>query len=376
VDYQTLTPFKALDVLKIAEIYQLEGLHQFLVKYVQSSINDNNIFKLLQQCDNSGVEKGKQICLEYAITHEDLFTSGDARVEVLGFKLYQEVTTALLKAKKAEKSEVKLAFEDPIIENFKTIYESESKDTTFSLQGQEIKVHKAILLNQSPELTEFIIENEKKNTSIYTLDPKYNYITGEAFNCLFKYFYYSEHRMDILYACQLYFFSRDMKLEKFCGVIETALGQKEFQIQSILPILNIAFSPLLSTNPELQKQLQTNGLRFAIENIAKIDFAALIVMSPLIGMHILKLLQQGLSENWNQIYQTTTPRERTIVRGPSWTFSAPEKNSKPLDVSEDYSENPEKSESGRKRTLERKKNSKSAASSSHEKKTPRKITKT
>jgi len=131
------------------------------VKYVQHHLAPDNIFKLLKQCDSSGVDKGKQICMEYAVDHEDLFTSAEA--EVLGFKLYQEVTTAILKAKKTEKHEVQLAYDDPIVSHFKSIYEADqTKDLSFSLHNEEIKVHRAIIVNQSTQLTEFILNEEKK----------------------------------------------------------------------------------------------------------------------------------------------------------------------------------------------------------------------
>jgi hypothetical protein len=379
VDYGTFTPFKAIEVLKVSGIYKMEGLHQFCIKYVQSSINEDNIFKLLQNCDNIGSEKGKQICMEYAVLHEDLFTSAEA--EVLGFKLYQEVTTAILKAKKQEKHEVKLAYEDPIVENFKTIYESDTKDTTFFLQGEEIKVHKAILMNQTPEIIELVIENEKKNNQYYTLDPKFNNITPGALDAMFRFFYYHETKMDILHACQLFLFSREMKLTKLSHTIEIVLNQKDFSLHSLLPILDVAFSPLMSTNQELQKQLQTNGLRFAVENIDKIDFASLQFMSPVIGMYILKLLQQGLSESWDIIAQSATPRIQSerITRGSSFTVFT-EKDKSKNDLIEDITVSETTSNSTRRRvkhnTLDRKKKSTSSEKVTETRKTPRKATKT
>jgi len=164
IDHSSLNPSKAVDIMKISGIYKMVGLHQICVKYIQNSLAPDNIFKLLKQCDSNGVEKGKQICMEYAVDHEDLFTSAEA--EVLGFKLYQEVTTAILKAKKTEKHEVQLAYEDPIVSHFKSIYEADTtKDLVFSLQNEEIKVHRAILMIQSPQLTELIINEEKKKFS-------------------------------------------------------------------------------------------------------------------------------------------------------------------------------------------------------------------
>jgi len=37
------TPPKAIEVLKLAGIYKMEGLYQFCVKYIHQSITDKNI---------------------------------------------------------------------------------------------------------------------------------------------------------------------------------------------------------------------------------------------------------------------------------------------------------------------------------------------
>jgi len=354
IDTKELNPLKAVEVMKIAGIYKLEGLHQYCVKFVQNSISPDNIFKLLKHCDSNGVEKGKQICIDYAVDHDELFTSASAEHEVLGFKLYQEVTTAILKAKKSEKHEVQLAHDDPIVPNFKAIYESDtSKDISFSFQSEEIKVHKAILLEQSPQLTELIFEESKKNSQILTLDPmRYGNITTDAFDSMFRFFYYNEQHMDIIHACQLFLFAREMKLEKLTLTIQNVLSHSDFSLHSILHILEVSFSPLMDINPELQRQLQDNGLRYALQNIDKIDFLPLRTMSPTIGMQLLILLQRILADSWSEIYNSSSPRitsDRTL-RAASFTHGGSPEKSK-SDVSEELSSD----RGDRKRTLDRKK---------------------
>jgi hypothetical protein len=183
----------------------------------------------------------------------------------------------------------------------------------------------------------------------------------------------------MLVSCFL--FSREMKLTKLSHTIEIVLNQKDFSLHSLLPILDVAFSPLMSTNQELQKQLQTNGLRFAVENIDKIDFASLQFMSPVIGMYILKLLQQGLSESWDIIAQSATPRIQSerITRGSSFTVFT-EKDKSKNDLIEDITVSETTSNSTRRRvkhnTLDRKKKSTSSEKVTETRKTPRKATKT
>jgi len=247
------------------------------------------------------------------------------------------------------------------VANFKSIYEFDNlKDMSFSLQAEEIKVHRAILLNQSPQLTELIYEESKKNPQILSLDPRYGNITAEAFDSMFRFFYYNEHHMDIIHACQLFLFAREMKLDKLSIVIQNVLRDSDFSLHSILHILDVAFSPLMEINPELQRQLQENGLRFALQNVDKIDFLPLRLMSPLIGMQLLILLQRALGENWAEIYQSSSPRiissDRSL-RAASYTntTSSPEKSKS--DISEELSDR-----SDRKRTLDRKKKQKSSNS--------------
>jgi len=94
-------------------------------------------------------------------------------------------------------------------------------------------------------------------------------------------------------------------------------------------------------------------------------------MSPLIGMNILKLLQQGLTESWDIIAQTSTPRIQSerIVRGSSFT----EPKTKPEII--DLDTNSETTHHQRRRTLDRKKKSTSTDKVT-ERKAPRKATKT
>jgi len=283
--------------------------------------------------------------MDYAVSHEHLFTS--ALTDVLGLKLYQEVMGAILKGKK-EKAEVHLAFDDPIINDFKNVYESDTKDIVFSLKSEEIKVHKAMLLYQSAPLTEFITEEIKKNQPVWSLDPKYSNITAHAFDSMFRFFYYGSHQLDVIDACQLFVFAREMNLEKLSHLIEAVLARKEFSLVSIIGILDIAFSPLLNSSPELQKQLQDNGIQYAVTNIDKIDFSSLMQRSPLIGMNILSLLQQALGPSWASISAETTltsiSSEKLLPSYPSelsrHSFSDPA-------ISEDMSEKSETSKRGR-----------------------------
>jgi len=252
----------------------------------------------------------------------------------------------ILKGKK-EKAEVQLAFDDPIINDFKNVYESDTKDVLFTLKGEDIKVHKAMLLYQSAPLTEFVTEEVRKNLPVWTLDPKYSNITAHAFDSMFRFFYYGSHQLDVIDACQLFVFAREMNLDKLTNLIEAVLARKEFSLVSIISILDIAFSPLLSSSPDLQNQLQDNGIRYAVTNIDKIDFSSLMQRNPLIGMNILTLLQQALGQSWATISsETTLTSAASEKRLTSYPELSRQSMSDPA-ISEDISEKSESSKRGR-----------------------------
>jgi len=306
-----------VDTMKIAGVYKLEGLYQFCIKYVLESITRDNISKLLKHCDATGAATGRQLCIDFAVNRDTRFTSGD--IEILGQKLYSEVTAAQLKSKKQDKPEVQMAYEDPIVNDFKTVYESDTKDIIFNLQGQEVKVHKSFLLIQSAEFTQLVNEESRKNPNVLSLHQKYCTISSGAFDSMFRFFYYGFKNFDILHACQLFLFAREMRLDKLSIAIEFALSKKDFNQQSILPILDVAFNPLLNSNPDLQKQLQENGLKYAVQNVDKIDFGVLMYMSPIVGMNILISIQHVLGNNWAN-YSEATSTINDLPKSPSFNI--------------------------------------------------------
>jgi len=148
------------------------------------------------------------------------------------------------------------------------------------------------------------MKRAKKNSVNFTLDPKYGNITVQAFDSMFRFFYYGVQHFDILHACQLFQFAKDMNLYKLSQTIEQVLSRKEFSEFSIIPLLDVAFNPLLNSNQDLQRQLQEDGLRYAVKHSDKIDFTLLQYLSPCVGMNILLLLQQTLRNNWGTISHT------------------------------------------------------------------------
>jgi len=116
-----------------------------------------------------------------------------------------------------------------------------------------------------------------------------------------KYFYYGEAAIDMLSACELFPFTKDFKLTKLCGLLEKIIGGQDITIATCLPVLDVAYNPLMNENNSLQVKLKLEGLDFAVSNLETIDFKPLEFMSPQISSHILQRLQQTIGPKWGML---------------------------------------------------------------------------
>jgi len=335
IDYRLFNPFKAVEVMRAASVFKIDRLNQMTQKYLQSSLTIDNIFKLLKFTDTMMVDTAKKICMEFALGNADFFTSASA--ESLGFKLYQEVTALMLKAHQGQKNptaaEIQVTADDTIVEDFKRIYASNSsKDVSFIIQGEDVKAHKAILIDQSTEFAALVngtLDDGKdpKDTPkrvpggpVY-LDEKYANISPGAIEAMFRLFYYAEQEMEVLHACQLFVFARDFNLVRLSMVIEKIISSGEVTATTALALLDVAYNPLMAENP-LQKRLKDGGMKFVIQNVDKIDFLPLQNMSPLIGTQILQQLQQVLAPNWRSMV-LSSPRSNGSESPRKFAVTAP-----------------------------------------------------
>jgi len=202
---------------------------------------------------------------------------------------------------------IDMSSEDTIIRDFKHIYGSTevSGDIAFNIHGEEIRAHKAILADQSAEFAAFIAHYEatkdpKKANAVY-LEDKYGRIQHKAFDGMLRYFYYGETGIDMLSACELVPFAKDFKLVKLCALLEKIVGGQDVAIPTCLPVLHVAYNPLMGENPSLQQKLKQEGLDYAVTNMDKIDFKPLEFMNPQISSHILQRLQQTIGNKWSSL---------------------------------------------------------------------------
>uniref|UniRef100_A0A6B2L3Q2 BTB domain-containing protein n=1 Tax=Arcella intermedia TaxID=1963864 RepID=A0A6B2L3Q2_9EUKA len=313
VDYRTFNPSKAIEVIRAATVLKVERLNQMCQKYLQSSLNIENIYKLLKYADHMNVEKAKQICMEFALGNADFFTSASA--ESLGFKLYQEVTALMLRAHKGDKpgnatNEIQVTMDDTIVEDFKRIYAANAtKDITFMIQGTEVKAHKAILLDHSTELNALVNQTDDQSHKIsrtpgfISLDEKHSEVSAPAFEALLRLLYYSDEELDMVHACQLYMFSRDYNLVRLSLLIEKVISNGEIAVNNVIPVLGVAFNYLMNENPELQNKLKDQGMKFVVQHVDKVDFYPLGKMASVIATQILQQVQQVLTPSWKTLLE-------------------------------------------------------------------------
>jgi len=333
IDYNDYTPFKAIEVMRAAAVYKIPRLMQMNERYLQENLTMKNIFALLKFSDSMNVSDAKDICIEFALTNADFFTSSTA--ENLGFKLYQEVTALLLKAhtggapKELKKRDV--TSEDTIVSDFKAMYHGADStgDVTFVINGEDVKAHRSVLADQSGELAALVrpTEDDKDWTKKIALDTKYSRITSGAFHSMLKFFYYAERSVPMTYATELVSFAKDYRLDGFYRVLEKTIGGQAVTVDTVLNVLDVAYHPLMDENPQLQKSLKEEGLNFIVAHIDKVNFEPLITMPPVIATHVLQSLQKKIGKNWKLVMDaasgSSNVRVEDLKSNQNWSKSSP-----------------------------------------------------
>jgi hypothetical protein len=216
------TPFKAIEVMRLCKVYKLPRLMQMNEAYLIKNLSEANLFSLLKFSDSLEVSEAKDLCLELALQHPDLFVSSSA--ELLGFKLFQDYTTFVIASKGKEipyRREVTAV--NTIVEDFKRIYESASLtgDVTFLVRTDPIKAHLAILWQQSPAMASLIKAPPKSKEShqIIMLASKYEGISPAAFQAMLRFFYYRDINIEERFAAELIDFAKDFRLDNLQSVL-------------------------------------------------------------------------------------------------------------------------------------------------------------
>jgi hypothetical protein len=203
-------------------------------------------------------------------------------------------------------------------------------DVSFIIHNEEIKAHKAILWHQSPEISSLLSppeDSKEPPKKGIVLDLKYGRITPGAFQAMLRYFYYSDTNIGMLHATELVDFVKDFHLDRLYKVLEKVIGGQDITIDTVLSVLDVAYNPLLEENPSLQRNLQEEGLNFAVANVDKINFEPLAGLPPIIATHILQALQRRIGKNWGVVVSASGDKPlkldeiKSSVGGGAWTIT-------------------------------------------------------
>jgi hypothetical protein len=310
-------PEKLIDLTRIALLYNVPRLVQLCEQLFEKQLTISNIFSLLKKSSELNVAETKTLCIQFALEHPDeFFTTAN---EDLGFKLYQEVTSILLKyrngeEKKPSKEPRKITVEDTIVRDFQRLYESAdvTGDVTFMIQNKEIWAHRGLLSAQSEDFQEIMQKKEidaKGQEKNIKMNDKYSRISSDSFQTMLKFLYYGEKNLSIVHATELLTFSKDLKLPALHTACESVISPKAIHPSEVLELLDIAFSRLMEDTPQIAETVKTNGIAVVLQNIDKIDFSHLGKLNPMIGQYLLQEIQKKVLGNEWKIKPSLTSRE-------------------------------------------------------------------
>jgi hypothetical protein len=301
VDFASLQLIQCVHLIHAGCVYELERLVQMCERYLQEHFTLDNIYDLLKESHELGVERAKRLCLYYALDHHDQFVAGP-RAKELGIELFQEV--AIKHASPETKQEVinnreprPVTEKDTIIDDFKALYESgDNTDVVFQIEGKQIKCIRALLANRSSALESLWNGDKGTPKKPAVLDEeRYKNFSAEAFNAMLKYIYYGEENIDPLPATELIGFCKEFGLPDLLNVCEEII-RKGIATNTVLAILAVAYT--MPEKPDLQKELKTNCLEFIVRNLPKIVLEPLYKMAPQIGADILVAIQKEIGHRW------------------------------------------------------------------------------
>ena len=215
--------------MRAASIYQLQRFMEMNEKYLQESLTMQNIFSLLKFSDSLQAQEAKEICLDFALKQSDFFTSSSA--ENLGFKLFQEVTALLLKFHtnpRVTNAVRKITAVDTIVADFQNLLSSAdvTGDVTFTINGMDIKGHRAIFAGYSMELALLVKPDKDKEGKEKISATRSLPTVPDAFRAFMRFMYYSETAIQYDHALALLDFSKTYQLHKLTPLLNKIISAK------------------------------------------------------------------------------------------------------------------------------------------------------
>jgi len=297
VDMASLNPSTAIDLIHVSSTFKVTRVLNLASKYLQDCLNHDNIFKTLKYSDSVPTADARNLCVDWVLQKPDMFVTSNLAEEI-GFKLYQEVTSLILKNQstltRTGLMQIDTTVEDTILADWRTIYSngiSNSGDIAMSFKtGEKLTFNKAVLAEQSPDLQGFTQQLASsvnhKNPQPVSLPEKYQGISGKSFASLLQYCYCNDTGcFDQVSACELLYFANELKANKLIQILMSTIQNTSVTAASCILVLSIGYNTQ-------QEQLKQNAMNFIVSNFSQVDLKPLQVLPPVVGYELLLALQK------------------------------------------------------------------------------------
>lgn len=285
VDFPKLLDKDILHLNAAARHFKLARLSYLCERWLREHMTIESVFHLLKEATDQNETRVKGFCMQFALQHYNDFISNKDGIYILGIELFQEVVAAFQTNPPApEEIPPDKAPQDTLLEDFKRMYNlMPFSDITFTIEGEQIKCHKAILAAHSDAFVTYLFKEG---------GAQQEKITATAFKSMLKFLYYGDDNIDPLYACELVEFSRRYKLHSLLRICEDKI-RTNVTMDTVLEIINVASMPAEPGKEDLTAELKNKAYPFLLEHLTEIDLTPLRMYNPLICIEILQRLQDA-----------------------------------------------------------------------------------
>ena len=278
VDFPKLTDKDILFLVKASRFFKLNRLSYLCERWLNEHMTIESVFHLLRAATDSGEDRIKGFCLQFALQNYNSFISNKDGIYILGIELFQEVVAAF-QTNPAPPTAIAEP-PDTLLDDFKRLYnDMPYSDFILPLPNENIKCHKAILAAHS----DVFVATLFRETDGFRITP-------EAFKSVLKFLYYGEDSVEALPACELVPFCRKFKLPALLRIAEDKI-RNSVNANTVIPILSISY--LGDGRPDLTDELRNKCIPFILQNLDKIDLRTIQTCNPLMIVDLLLDLQSA-----------------------------------------------------------------------------------
>jgi len=282
VDFPKLSDVEILHLNAAARQFKLARLGYLCERWLKEHFTVVTVFHLLKAATELNEERIKGFCLQYALSRYNEFISNKDGIHILGIDLFQEVVAAFQSNPPApEEITPENAPPDSLLEDFRRMHDlMPFSDITFTVGGEQIKAHKAVLAAHSDQFG-----------NIFN-SPEVPGISNEAFKSMLRFMYYGEDEIEPGPACELVSFSRRFKLHSLLRICEDKI-RTNITMETVLDVIAVAYLPVDPGKQDLNEELKNKAFPFLLEHLNQVDLARIRAMHPLIAIDLLLKIQDA-----------------------------------------------------------------------------------